>query len=179
LLVVTFIAGITALAVVSSSNDESRSGRCPTHLPPDGEPLAIGDRMPNFTLPDLDGNCVSTAQFRGQPLIVNFWASYCRPCRIEFPLFEEARERYANNDLEVLGIDYQDIASDGKAFAEEKGADWPLFFDGDGDVAKLFDVGPSIPQTYFIARDGTVVSHVFGLTSPRDLNAEIARIVKD
>ncbi len=178
LLVVALVAAITMIAVVTSDDGGSDSGSCPTHLPPNVELLAIGDTMPNFTLPDLDGRCVTVAAYRGQPLIVNFWASWCRPCRVEFPLFEAARERYAKSDLEILGIDYQDIAGDGRAFVEEEDASWPMFFDGDGDIAKLFGVGKQIPQTFFIDRDGTVVSHIYGVTSPRDLNAEIKRIVK-
>lgn len=173
---VALIAGITAWAV--TTGDDGQSARdvsdCSTQVSPDVERVAIGNEVPEFSLPDLDGHCVRLAEYRGQPLVVNFWASWCHPCRTEFPLFEDARERYADRGLEVLGIVHDDIASDARGFAEARGTDWPLLLDDDDTVSKMFGV-TSIPQTFFIARDGTLVSHVYGLTSGRDLNAEIER----
>ncbi len=178
LLVVALIAGITVVAVVVGDDQSKDSaGRCQRRISPDIDRVAVGETVPNFSLPDLDGQCVRLSRFRGQPLIVNFWASWCHPCRVEFPLLEAARSRYADDGVEVLGIIHDDIESDARGFAEEQGAEWPLLFDEDDTVSNLFGV-TQIPQTFFISPDGTLVSHVYGLTSPRDLNAEIKRLLK-
>jgi cytochrome c biogenesis protein CcmG/thiol:disulfide interchange protein DsbE len=178
LLVVALIAGITAFAVITGDdNGATGSKRCPSQIPADVEPVAVGDAIPNFSLPELDGDCVHLAGYRGHSLVMNFWASWCHPCRVEFPLLHEARDRFTDRGLEVIGVVHNDIASDARGFAEETGADWPLLFDEDNVVSKMFGVS-QIPQTFFIARDGTLVSHVYGLTSARDLNAEIERLLK-
>jgi cytochrome c biogenesis protein CcmG/thiol:disulfide interchange protein DsbE len=150
---------------------------CAARVEPADATVAIGRDVPDFRLPNLDGGCFELARYRGRPLVVNFWASWCHPCRVEFPLLADARTKFASDDLEVIGVDYRDIVSDASAFAGAKGADWPLLNDEDGVVAKLFGVS-QIPQTFFIARDGTIVSHVYGLTSVRDLNSEIERTLE-
>jgi cytochrome c biogenesis protein CcmG/thiol:disulfide interchange protein DsbE len=177
-LVVALIAAITAFAVSSGTDNEAAgNGRCPSQLPTDVAPVTVGEQVPDFSLPGLNGGCVHLSDFHGQPLVVNFWASWCHPCRVEFPLLADARDRYADRGVEVIGIDFRDIASDARAFAEEKRATWPLVIDEHNIVAKAFRV-PPIPQTFFVARDGTLVSHVYGLTSARDLNAQIKRALK-
>ena len=139
--------------------------------------MEVGRDVPDFTLPALNGECFELSSYRGRPLVVNFWASWCHPCRTEFPLLEQAREHYEDDGLEVIGITYHDIASDARRFADEQDASWPLAVDDHDVVADAFGVR-TIPETFFVAADGTVVSHVFGLTSARDLDAEIARLLK-
>jgi cytochrome c biogenesis protein CcmG/thiol:disulfide interchange protein DsbE len=175
--------GLLALAAVaaavfalSQSGDSSRVelARCGRPIPRDIDRIEIGDRLPNFTLPSLDGECVRVAELRGQPLVINFWASWCNPCREEFPMLGDAREQYDDEQLEVLGITYRDIPSDSKQFAEEQEASWPLLVDDDQTVADVFGVS-GLPQTFFVDREGRVRARVFSRLTERELEQEIRR----
>lgn len=107
--------------------------------------------------------------------MLNFWASWCNPCRREFPLLRDALEARAGDDLAVVGIVYRDIASDARGFADEFGATWALALDEDSDAARAYGVR-AIPQTFFIRPDGTVARRVFGLTTARGLGRHLDKI---
>jgi cytochrome c biogenesis protein CcmG/thiol:disulfide interchange protein DsbE len=172
--------GLVAAITIWVSADDSSPGAvdaCAARVEPTGASVTVGRDLPNLRLPALDGGCILVSSYRGRPLVVNFWASWCHPCRTEFPLLEDARERYEDDRLEVIGITYHDIASDSRRFAEERDAAWPLAVDDDDVVADAFGVR-TVPETFFIASDGTVVSHVFGFTSARDLDDEIQLLLK-
>jgi cytochrome c biogenesis protein CcmG/thiol:disulfide interchange protein DsbE len=106
---------------------------------------------------------------------VNFWASWCSPCRHEFPLLRSALGRHHASRLVVVGISYMDIASDARHFAADEHATWPLLFDDSGVAARAYGVD-RVPQTFFIGPDGVLVSRLFGIASRRDLDHELHRI---
>jgi peroxiredoxin len=146
--------GVVTWAVVTGSDDDDPSPvAVPAGLKDAGGPQE-GDRAPDFTLKTLDGETVSLSDFAGQPVVLNFWASYCHPCRQEFPLFRKQLAEHPG-DFVVLGVDTKDIDSDARAFAKEQQARWPIAVDPDAEVAKAYGVRP-IPQTFFIKPDGTV-----------------------
>ena len=140
-----------------------------------GSPAA-GDVATPFTLPGLDGGCVRLADLRGKPVVINFWASWCNPCRKEFPLLARTYAHDHGDGLEIVGVSFQDIASDARRFARGHHADWLLAFDGNGDVAKAYGIRP-VPQTLFVRRDGTVSARIYGPLSARDLRVELAKIL--
>ncbi len=142
----------------------------------DDGPATVDGPAPAFALPGLDGGCIDLSDFRGRPVVVNFWASWCNPCRREFPLLRDALERHEDADLAVIGISYRDIADDARGFADEFGATWPLALDDDADAARAYGVR-AIPQTFFIGRDGTVARRVFGLTTERALERHLDAIL--
>jgi cytochrome c biogenesis protein CcmG, thiol:disulfide interchange protein DsbE len=151
--VVVLAVGVVTWVVVAGSDDGNPSAA----VVPDGVSTGgprKGDPAPDFTLQTFDGEEVSLSDYAGTPVVLNFWASYCIPCREEFPLF---REQLADDPGEfvVLGVDAKDIESDGRAFAKGQKATWPIAFDHDNDVAKAYGVG-AVPQTFFIKPDGTV-----------------------
>lgn len=137
----------------------------------------VGQPAPDFQLPRLDGRgTIRLSELRGRPVVVNFWASWCNPCRQEFPLLRAARAKHRRAGLEVIGISYRDIPSDARAFARSENATWPLARDPGGAVAAGYGVR-AIPQTFFVGRDGIVAARVFGLTSARDLDDTLAEIL--
>ena len=118
----------------------------------------VGDLAPDFNLETLDGSTVRLSDLRGTPVVLNFWASWCAPCRKEFPLLRDAAKN-ANGRYVVVGVDTSDIRSDGRSFAREQQAHWPNGFDVDQGVAKSYGVIGK-PQTFFIDADGRIVARV-------------------
>jgi peroxiredoxin len=141
-----------------------------------GDGATTGDVAPIFTLPTLDHGCVRLASLRGSPVVVNFWASWCNPCRQEFPDLRRAYARHRDAGLEIVGVTYRDIPSDSRQFAREQHADWTLANDDDGIVAQAYGVKP-IPQTIFIRPDGTIAAHYYGPVSRKDLASELRKIL--
>ena len=110
-----------------------------------------------FSLKDMHGNDVALASYRGRPLIVNFWATWCPPCKVEIPYFMEFTERYKAQRLTILGISIDDSAEDLRAFAAEYKMNYPVLVgDGNFELHEAFDADIAIPVTWFIRADGTV-----------------------
>ena len=95
------------------------------------------------------------------PVIVNFWASWCIPCREEFPLLKAARERYADQRLEILGVVFDDAPEPARRYMDRAGARWPALVDEDGAVAAAYSVHVP-PLSFFIDPDGVVRSIAYG-----------------
>ena len=141
-------------------------------------PTAIGSVAPDFALAGMDGNPIHLSELRGQPVIVNFWASWCGPCVEEFPLLREAAERHAADGLVVVGILYQDRSSAARGFMERNGGTWPTAQDPEGRVAEAYGIlGP--PETFFIGRDGTIVARQLGQFSATSLDEKVAAIMDE
>jgi cytochrome c biogenesis protein CcmG/thiol:disulfide interchange protein DsbE len=137
----------------------------------------VGSPAPDFSLPALDGDGeVRLADFRGRPVIVNFWASWCNPCRQEFPLLQQALRDHRSDRLAVIGVTYRDIPDDSRDFVSQMRATWPQAVDDDRAVAKAFGVR-SIPVTFFVRADGTIAARVFGFTSEAALADPLAKLL--
>jgi cytochrome c biogenesis protein CcmG, thiol:disulfide interchange protein DsbE len=117
---------------------------------------------------------LSLRELRGTPVVLNFWASWCIPCREEAPLLEKGWQRYGPRGILFLGLNMQDLTDDARDFLEEFGITYPTIRDPINDVAR--DYGATgIPETYFISRQGKVIGHVIGVVSKRQLaNGAIA-----
>jgi len=181
---VLLVGAITAVAVTSAGGAGSSKPPATRAGSPAVEPFVdtgvtaeIGKPAPAFVLRTLDGRSVSLASLRGRPVIVNFWASWCNPCRHEFPLLRSTLAKYGRDRLAVVGISYQDIDADARNFAKDEHATWPLAVDVDGAAAKAYGVR-YVPTTYFVTPDGVVADQVFGqLPAGRDFQTSLAKIL--
>jgi cytochrome c biogenesis protein CcmG, thiol:disulfide interchange protein DsbE len=114
-------------------------------------------QAPAFRLDRLDrSGKLSLASYRGRPVILNFWASWCIPCKEEAPLLETVWRRYRDRGLVVLGVDVNDLRSDARRFARQNGMSYPLVFDGIGETSTDYGL-TGVPETFFVARSGRLV----------------------
>ena len=122
-------------------------------------PRKIPDTLPQFTLKDRDGVPRTLAHWAGHPLLVNFWATWCAPCRRDIPLLKQLRKDYSAKGLEVIGIAV-DFREDVLKYAAEIGLDYPLLIgEQDGlDAAAAFGLEPVLPFSVFSDREGRIVA---------------------
>jgi cytochrome c biogenesis protein CcmG, thiol:disulfide interchange protein DsbE len=112
---------------------------------------------PAFRLDRLDREGkVSLGDYRGRPIVLNFWGSWCDPCKEEAPVLEATWRRYRDRGLVVLGVDFHDVKGAARRFARENDMSYPIAYDGPGNT--LTDYGVvAAPETFFVARNGKLV----------------------
>ena len=133
---------------------------CSTNLPP-AESTSVGSPAPDFQLSDLDGKTVSLSDFQGKPVLINFWASWCRPCRVEMPHIQQVYEEWADKGLVVLAINWGETPSEVKKFMRNYELSLPVLLDTKRLVAQQYDVW-SIPTTFLIDKDGIIQAKIIG-----------------
>ena len=140
----------------------------------------IGRKALDFTLPTLDGEEVSLSQFGGQPVLINFWASWCLPCREEMPELVRSYEAHQAEGLMILGVNltYSDTLSDAKAFASEFNITFPVLLDKDGMVAERLYQIPGVPTSIFVNRDGMIERIQVGVITGRQIKQYVAEILR-
>ena len=124
-------------------------------LPPNDEP---GRLAPDFELETLDGGRFRLSDWAGHPIVVNFWASWCTPCRREMPVLIRLQERYREIGLIVVGVNIEEARAPARAFAEEFGINFALPMDFDGNVTRRYGIGGQLgpPHTFFVQPDGRI-----------------------
>ncbi len=146
-----------------------------------------GMPAPAFTLEDLNGKKVALASYRGKAVLINFWATWCAPCRLETPWLIELRNKNAAQGFEVLGVDTEgddlqksdtsgwtkDKAAVGK-FAAEMKVPYPVLMDGDS-ISRAYGGLDDLPASFFVDRKGTVAAAQVGLTSESDIESKIEK----
>jgi cytochrome c biogenesis protein CcmG/thiol:disulfide interchange protein DsbE len=140
-----------------------------------GHPL-LGKPAPEINLLTLDGEQATLSSLRGQPVLVNFWATWCLPCREEFPLMVTAYEEHSDDGLEILGIVHDDTADGAKAFAADMNAEWPMLNDVD-DIAWQDYTGIGMPTSFFIDEEGVVRAFSLGGFTETGLAAQLETIL--
>jgi peroxiredoxin len=175
-------AGVNASATEGAGPDDVGG----TRSPPDTGGLSygvvqegkanVGHPAPDFTLDLAGGGSTSLSAFGGQPVVLNFFATWCTPCRVEMPHLQAAYERHRDEGLVVLGLDVQESPEVVPPFLAELGLDFPVMLDVSGDITRLYRVR-SMPTTYFIGADG-VVAHIWpGMFSGEEQLTDALRFI--
>ncbi|MBT3516412.1 MAG: TlpA disulfide reductase family protein [Nitrospinaceae bacterium] len=123
---------------------------------------SVGYFAPSFKLRNIKGNYESLESYRGEVVVLNFWATWCAPCRIEMPSFEKLYRRYRSEGVTVLAITLDKNSENKiKSFVDEYGLSFPILLDEKGEVERLYP-SMTIPFTYIIDRQGRIVARVDG-----------------
>jgi cytochrome c biogenesis protein CcmG/thiol:disulfide interchange protein DsbE len=138
------------------------------------QPSVPKGSAPDFTLPRLDrAGDLQLAALRGKSVVLNFWASWCVPCKEEAPRLQAGSRRWAADGVVVVGIDSQDFRGDARRFARRYGVTYPIVHDGPGKTGESYGV-TGFPETFFIDRRGKLVGdHIQGPVSSRQLSDNI------
>jgi thiol-disulfide isomerase/thioredoxin len=157
-------------------------GNAPVYISP-----LNGKSAPAFALDNMSGKKISLASYRGKAVLVNFWATWCGPCKVETPWLVDLRDKYAAQGFEILGVDTEadDLKPDDKAgWAKDKAAinkfvtdekvDYPVLLDGDS-ISEAYGGLDDLPASFFVDRNGKVVAASVGLTSESDIEGNIKR----
>ncbi len=116
---------------------------------------AVGERAVDFTIKTFDGKEFRLSEHSGSPVLVNFWASWCGPCRLEGPMLEKLYKKYGKEGLVFVGVAIQDSEKGSRAYIKANGWTFPAGPDSDGRLMDAYNVN-GIPKTFIIRRDGTV-----------------------
>jgi cytochrome c biogenesis protein CcmG, thiol:disulfide interchange protein DsbE len=155
-----------ALVVVLSAG----LGKDPQHI----ESPLIGKQAPDFALKAVGtGETIDLTQFRGKPMVVNFWATWCRPCYEEHPVLV-SNAQMMQGQVQFLGVVFQDKEEKIQQFLNERGTAYPTLVDQAGKTAIAYGVG-GVPETFFLNKDGKVVAKFEGPIDPESLQTNIRK----
>lgn len=137
----------------------------------------VGQPAPDFSLTLYDGKSLSLADLRGKTVVLNFWASWCDPCREEAPALERVWKRYQERGVLFVGVDIWDSESDGQAFIKRFGLTYFNGPDPSGNIGKRYGV-TGVPETFVIDKDGKVARKFIGAVTERQLAASIEDVLR-
>jgi peroxiredoxin len=143
----------------------------------EGLPDLRGKHAPEFSLRTVEGKKLSLSDYRGKAVLINFWATWCAPCKIEMPWLVALRSQYAPQGFEILGVSEDDAdtpRSKLAKFGEEQHLNYPLLV-GDDAVSRKYGGVEFLPTSYFVGRDGKVVAETAGLVSKDEVEASIKK----
>jgi thiol-disulfide isomerase/thioredoxin len=142
------------------------------------QPHMRGKVAPAFTLTDLEGKKVSLSDYKGRPVLVNFWATWCGPCKVEMPWFEEFQKQYAAQGFQILGLtDDVDAGKDTiTKVAHRIGVSYPILLT-DGKVQTAYGGLDVLPMSFYVNRNGVVVEETAGLGSKDEIEAHIKKTI--
>jgi cytochrome c biogenesis protein CcmG/thiol:disulfide interchange protein DsbE len=163
---IVLLVGIALTAVVFGLALIQRSQTQPTSGP-----------APDFTLTTLDGQTLRLSEQRGRVVVINFWASWCGPCRDEAPDLQAVWERYRDQGVLVLGIAYTDTESGARAFMAQYGQDYPNGLDLGTKISDQYNI-QGVPETFIVRADGTISDFFIRPVRQAELSAAIERALR-
>lgn len=134
----------------------------------------LGSLAPDFELENLDGETVRLSDFRGQPVLINFWATWCGPCRVEMPDIQARYEKYAP-DLVILAVDFDEPKETVQFFVDELELTFPILLDVGGKIQELYLVR-GYPSSYFVDREGVIQAVQIGVMTGGQLDEFLAEV---
>jgi cytochrome c biogenesis protein CcmG/thiol:disulfide interchange protein DsbE len=163
--VIVAVAAMLAFAPYMARRARSNSGNQSSEIK--------GKLAPEFSLESLEGQTVHLADFRGKAVLLNFWATWCQPCKIEMPWLEQMQQQYGPEGLQIVGIAMDDASKEDIAkFTKEMGVNYPILL-GKESVGDAYGGVQFLPSTFFIDRNGKIVDRVFGLKSRSEIEDDI------
>jgi thiol-disulfide isomerase/thioredoxin len=134
-------------------------------------------QAPEFELRNLNGNQVHLSDFRGKAIVLNFWATWCAPCRREIPWFTEFQKEYGPRGLQIIGVSMDNDGGDAIAsFVQRKGIGYIVLL-GDGHVSSLYGGMEVLPTTYYISPHGDLIASVTGMISRTEVEQDIKEVL--
>jgi len=152
------ILTVVLLVTGCSAGSEPPEGKSPT-APVEG--TQVGNQAPDFQLQNLDGQTVSLGDLRDKPVLINFWATWCPPCRSEMPYIQEIYEEWSDKGLVVLAINIGESSSKAEGFMQSYNLSFTVLLDTKQDVAQKYNI-QYIPTTFFIDKDGIIQDKMIG-----------------
>lgn len=138
-----------------------------------------GFLAPDFNLVSLNGNQVQLSDYRGQSVMINFWASWCPPCRAEMPTFQKIYQEYAPQGFTILAVNSQESASTAASFAQPLALTFPVLLDENGAISNRYRAD-SLPTTIFVNKDGVIREVMYGgPISEAVLRIQIEKMLKE
>lgn len=138
--------------------------------------IKVGEVAPDFTLTDLDGNQVSLSDLRGKTVLINFWATWCPPCRKEMPDIESLYQQYRDQDFVVLGVDIAESADNVRRFVKKGGFSWTFVIDSDYTTSVNYRIR-AIPSSFFVDEEGVVKAAHVGYMNKRTMEDYLAQTI--
>ncbi|HSH03324.1 MAG TPA: TlpA disulfide reductase family protein [Anaerolineae bacterium] len=143
-------------------------------------PLATGNPAPDFTLPNHQGQPINLSDYRGQPVIINFWATWCAPCRLEMPTFQAAYEKHQADGLVILAINRAESPATINNYLAtdfDNALTFPILLDEDETVTTRYQVAQFMPTTFFVDAEGNITQIHRGLLIESQLDTFLAEIL--
>ena len=179
ILVAVLFGGLTA-ACSKNPAPAPTPAPAPKPAPVPTQGFQAGNLAPDFQLADMDGQSVSLSDFRGKTILLNFWASWCGPCRAEMPFIQEVFEdkRWSDNGLVILAINLGEDPATVKRFMQNNEISFPVLLDIKQNVALEYNIR-NIPASFFIDKDGIIRDKVVGaFPSKAEIEGRLGNLVQ-
>lgn len=173
LIVLSAIFLTMAFLISCSSSDQKTSNDSTT---PAAKTQTSAGPVAKFMALDIEGNFHTSEQYKGKPLILNFWGTWCPPCRRELPDLKKIYTEYKSQGLEIIGLAVNDTPEKVKKFAEQSGLDWVMLI-ANRESAIAYQIGTGIPVTIFLDKEGNEISRAIGARDYNFFKTEVEKII--
>ena len=178
IVIVTLVVAVMIYAGVRSSRGPKQTAVIDSSAEPLQANDAKGKQAPDFTLQDLDGKPVKLSDFRGKAVLLNFWATFCGPCKVEMPWLVELQKQYGPQGLQIVGVALDDSGKDAiQKYAKDMGVNYTIL-QGQDSVGDAYGA-VGLPATFYIDRNGKIVDSALGLVSRGEIEDNIKKALAD